>query len=166
MVIDALSFARSAGALEGSLPAAQCMRLCLDLVAPQRGVFNWRAAGRMAQGHAWLDLQASGVVTVVCQRCLEPFDFELQVSNSLGLLDNAAQLEAMDALETEGRGPEQEFIVADGQLDVLVLIEDELILALPYAPHHESCTGPAVRADSEGPDPDSPFAVLARLRKH
>jgi uncharacterized protein len=49
---------------------------------------------------------------------------------------------------------------AGDRLDVLALIEDEIILALPLAPRHESCGLP--RTDC-GAGRESPFAVLAGL---
>lgn len=174
MVIDTLSFARSAQVLDGQLPAAACERLCQGLPAQQPGVFQWRIvgrtdAGRSSAARAWLDVQAHGCVRVVCQRCLAPFDLPLDVSNTLALVRDTAQLEAMDAQEAEGQGPETEYMVADPHLDVLALIEDELILALPYAPRHETCPGTdgadAAPEDGSSQRP-SPFAALAQLRKH
>ncbi|MFA7475693.1 MAG: YceD family protein [Castellaniella sp.] len=114
-------------------------------------------------GQAWLDVEAQGPVRVVCQRCLEAFDLTLRVSGTLGLVETQAQLDAMDALEAEGQGPEIEYLVSDQRLDVLGLVEDELILALPYAPRHETCPG-----DGDVPEPPrrpSPFAALKDLGK-
>lgn len=171
MVIDTLHFARSAQVMDGRLPVASCTRLCQDLPAEQPGVFEWRLAGHTEAGRsdaarAWLDVQARGSVRVICQRCLAPFDLELCVDNTLALVDDAAQLEAMDALESEGRGPETEYLVADPRLDVQALIEDELILVLPYAPRHDVCPGAGAAPDSAGAKRPSPFAALAQLRKH
>jgi uncharacterized protein len=170
MVIDTLHFARSAQVMDGQLPAASCTRLCQDLPAVQPGVFEWRLAGRIDAGRsdaarAWLDVQARGPVRVICQRCLAPFDFELCVDNTLALVDDAAQLDAMDALESEGHGPETEYLIADPRLDVQALIEDELILVLPYAPTHDACPGAEATQDLIDTTRPSPFAALARLRK-
>ena len=56
-------------------------------------------------------------------------------------------------------------------LDLVELIEDELILALPLVPRHEHCpvTLPASAADEGAEDAaaepaPSPFAALARLK--
>lgn len=171
MVIDTLHFARSAQVVDGWLSAAACTRLCQDLPVGQPGVFEWRLAGRTEAGRsdaarAWLDVRARGPVRVICQRCLEPFDLELCVNDTLALVDDAAQLEAMDALESGGRGPETEYLVADPRLDVEAFIEDELILALPYAPRHDVCPGKEAAPDPADAKRPSPFAALAQLRKH
>ncbi|MBB4010888.1 uncharacterized metal-binding protein YceD (DUF177 family) [Niveibacterium umoris] len=52
-------------------------------------------------------------------------------------------------------------IAAERNLDVLALIEDELLLALPISPRHEVCDTPQPR---ERDDSASPFAALASLR--
>ena len=54
-------------------------------------------------------------------------------------------------------------------MDATGLVEDELILALPFAPMHEVCPGGgADAATDDAPDTGrpSPFAALARLKKH
>ncbi|HXE19058.1 YceD family protein [Castellaniella sp. UC4442_H9] len=171
MVIDTLLFARSARTMDGRLPALSCTRLCQDLPMEQPGIFEWRLVGRTDAGRsdaarAWLDVRVRGQVRVVCQRCLAPFDLELCVDSTLGLVDDAAQLEAADALETGGCGSETEYLVADPHLDVQALIEDELILVLPYAPRHDVCPGAGAAPDPLDAKRPSPFAALARLRKH
>jgi uncharacterized protein len=51
-------------------------------------------------------------------------------------------------------------VVAGSEMPVRDLIEDEMILAVPYAPRHESCTGgPGTDADGK----KSPFAGLRGL---
>ncbi|CAM3767047.1 Large ribosomal RNA subunit accumulation protein YceD OS=Castellaniella defragrans OX=75697 GN=HNR28_003026 PE=3 SV=1 [Castellaniella denitrificans] len=165
MVIDAAGFARAGQALDGRIGTAELTRLCQDLPEPQDGEIRWQVRGRFdaPSGLAWLDVEAEGPVRVICQRCLEAFSLTLRVSSTLGLVETQAQLDAMDALEAEGNGPETEYLVADQRLDVLGLVEDELILALPYAPRHDVCPG-----DGDVPEPPrrpSPFAVLERLGK-
>ena len=164
MVIDATGFARAGQNLEGVAQTSQFARLCQDL-PDQCGEIRWQLRGRFdaPTRRSWLDVHAQGPVRVVCQRCLEAFSLTLQVSSTLGLVDTQAQLEAMDALEAEGQGADVEYLVADPRLDVLGLVEDELILALPYAPAHETCPGDSTAV--EPPRRPSPFAVLKDLGK-
>lgn len=168
MVIDALSFARSSGSLGGSLAVAALSRLVQDLPAEQPGDVEWHLRGGFRAGRGWLDVRARGPVRVICQRCLQPFDLALDVSRTLGLVATETQLDAVDALEAAGGGDGLEYVVADPQLSVHDLIEDELILALPFAPRHESCPPGAGGADALAHDGSaaSPFAALAAIRKH
>ncbi|MER1966186.1 DUF177 domain-containing protein [Castellaniella sp. GW247-6E4] len=165
-LVDALEFAHTGRVLHDETPLARFSRLCEGLPAPQDGTIAWRLAGRAdSQGNAWLDVRARGEVRVTCQRCLEVFGLPVEVDNSLRLLRTQAQLEAMDALEASGQGGE-EYLVAEGRLDALDLVEDELILAVPYAPRHEVCPdGPAGGRDADHARP-SPFAALERLKRH
>jgi uncharacterized protein len=59
--------------------------------------------------------------------------------------------DAMDAIESELR------------LDVLALIEEELLLDLPFAPRHPE--GECVPAANDLQQKANPFAVLAGLKK-
>jgi uncharacterized protein len=56
-------------------------------------------------------------------------------------------------------------VVATKEMDLRVLVEDELILALPYAPRHEGC---AAHIESNDRAARSPFAGLRGMmqRKH
>jgi uncharacterized protein len=62
-----------------------------------------------------------------CQRCLGRLEYPLFVSNTLRLaLPGSAELEEEDV----------EAIEASSELDVAGLVEDEIILSLPYSPRH------------------------------
>lgn len=168
MVIDALGFARACRRLQGQQQAQRFVRLCQGLPEPQEGIIHWRVTGQYhhATGAASLDVWAEGAMTLVCQRCLDPFQQTLHVRNTLGLVPDRAGLEALDALEACGEGPDGETILADEPLDVLALVEDELILALPYAPRHDQCAERlSAKLQDESAEP-SPFAVLEHLKKH
>ena len=165
MVIDAAGFARAGQSLDGVVRTDQFVRLCQDLPESQDGEIRWSVRGRhdVPTGRSWLDVKAHGPVRVVCQRCMESFSLALQASSTLGLVDTQAQLDAMDALEAEGQGADIEYLVAEPRLDVLGLVEDELILVLPYAPVHDACPGDGDA--QEPPRRPSPFAVLKDLGK-
>ena len=66
-------------------------------------------------------------------------------------LDEADEDDDMDAIE------------AEPQLDVLALIEEELLLDLPFAPRHAD--GKCATATNELQQKASPFAVLAGLKQ-
>lgn len=171
MVIDALEFARAGHGglhvLNGHSRTAKLTRLCQDLPSPQNGTVDWEISGDFDSntGLAWIDVKANGGVLLNCQRCLQVFGYQLNVSNRLRLLANETQLKSMEALESEGDGVDYEYIVASQSLDVLQLIEDELILVLPFAPKHEVC--PSLDNDKTTKDiaASSPFAVLKQLKK-
>ena len=90
---------------------------------------------RDEHGRPGLRLKVSGTLTLRCQRCLEPMAFEVQTDEMLGLAATLAEIHDEPA---DAHGPDR--VVAGKEMALRELIEDELILALPYAPRHDSCT--------------------------
>ncbi len=157
IVIDSLSFAREGKSLQGELPVAGLKRLH-DLLAEIAGVVAYRLSGRMSrQGKPQLLLEVVGEVPVVCQRCLGRFDYPLSIVSTLELIADEAGL-TQDELEDDTR----DYLVAQKEMDVAALVEDEIILALPPAPRHDDCALPD--SSSRGTKV-SPFAALAAMKK-
>lgn len=159
-VIDGLEFARTGQSLRGSLPISGLTRL-RDSLADDLGEVEFAVqGGRDARRRFILTVEISGVLHLQCQRCLEAFGYPLRLSNALLLVAPggaaAGDMEADDA----------EWIEASSPLDVAVMIEDEILLSLPYAPRHE--------ADACRHDPDlvagtarvTAFAKLAALKRN
>jgi uncharacterized protein len=98
-----------------------------------------------------------GTLYLRCQRCLEAMPFEVQTDEMLML---AATLEEIHAEPADAHGPDR--VVAGKEMALRELVEDELILAVPYAPRHESCTAAGTAASAERV---SPFAALRGLMR-
>ncbi len=157
IVIDSLSFAREGKALQGELPVSGLERLH-DALAEKTGIVVFRLAGRMSrQDKPQLVLEVTGQVPVVCQRCLGRLYYPLSIDSVLELIADEADL-SQDELEDDTR----DFLVAQKELDVVALVEDEIILALPSAPRHDDCALPD--SNTRGTKV-SPFAALAALKK-
>lgn len=156
IVIDSLSFAREGRSLQGELPVSGLERLH-DMLAEVAGVVVYRLNGRMGrQGKHQLVLEVVGEIPLVCQRCLGRFDHPLSIVSTLELVADEADL-SQDELEDDSR----DFLVAQKELDVAALIEDEIILALPVAPRHEDCALPGGNTCGTKV---SPFAALKALK--
>ncbi|HEX5802044.1 MAG TPA: DUF177 domain-containing protein [Azospira sp.] len=156
IVIDSLSFAREGRSLQGELPVSGLERLH-DTLAEIAGVVRYRLQGRLGrQEKPQLLLEVVGEVPLVCQRCLGRLDYPLSIVSTLELVADEADL-SQDELEDDSR----DFLVAQKELDVAALVEDEIILALPSAPRHEDCALPG--GSSRGTKV-SPFAALSALK--
>lgn len=156
IVIDSLAFAREAGSLQGELPIAGLTRV-LDLLADSAGCLAYRVEGRMgARNRSQLWLELDGALTLCCQRCLEGVKYPLEVRSLLEFVDDEDEL-TQEEIEDDSR----DFLLSQKELDVMALIEDEIILALPAAPCHESCAMPKA---SQGTAKVSPFSVLTGLK--
>lgn len=156
IVIDSLAFAREKGSLQGELQVASLSRV-LDALAESAGSLAYRVEGRKsARDRAQLLLQVSGVLLLQCQRCLDGIEFKVEINSLLELVEDESDL-TQEELEDDSR----DFLPAQKEFDVVALIEDEVILALPSAPRHESCATPEAGCGGAKP---SPFAVLAGLK--
>jgi uncharacterized protein len=156
-VIDGFEFASAGAIQQGVWPLGEFQRL-RDMLASDAGEVAYRVQGTRDQnGRPALQLQVEGTLQLRCQRCLEPMPFEVRVQDLLVL---AATLSEIHADPADAYAPDR--IVAGREMPVRELVEDELILALPYAPRHERCEP---RAAGQGEQGSSPFASLRGLMR-
>lgn len=154
--------------LQGVIPLQSMARLC----AAVQGF----AERKEAQVELWATIDSSGICTLhgnysarlkmVCQRCLRLADIE--IAGSLGLAvasagTDAARIDGEDEIYRLGK---------DNMFSTRELIEEELLLSLPYIPVHENdadCNAAMLRIlkrnRSEQPSKlkNSPFAILKNL---
>lgn len=153
LVIDPRRFAREGRVLAGTLPVARLLRVH-DLLVEVTGELTYRLDGRQGErGQARLQLAVDGVLPLVCQRCLAAVDTDLAIDSLLELLPEGSA-PTQDELEND----DMDFLPVGDELDVLALIEDEILLALPVAPRHTACALPAA---AETDEKAHPFAALA-----
>jgi uncharacterized protein len=128
---DAFKLAAGEGELRGEIEPRALERLA-DRVAEGPGRVDWSIRGSAdAQGRAALVIAIDGAVPLECQRCLKPLQQPVRQTTTLLLArDNAGLVQLDDASE-------HEVILADAPLDPVALVEDELLLSLPFAPRHE-----------------------------
>lgn len=111
--------------------------------------------------------QLRASVPQTCQRCLQPMVLEIDQGFRVALIDSEKALKKLP--------DDQDWLQLDenGRLDLVQLVEDELILALPQYPWHPEgeCAGPVaeVLSDLNG-DPEQtemrrPFSGLDALIK-
>ena|ERR1035437_1068114 len=152
IVINSVAFAREAGSLQGELPIASLTRV-LDMLVDSAGSLSYRVEGSISsRNRPQLLLQLDGMLSVCCQRCLEGIDYQLEVRRELEFVNDEEEL-AQEEIEDDSK----DFLPAQGEFDVVALIEDEVILDLPLAPRHESCALPDT---GQGMGKVSPFSVL------
>jgi len=159
-VIDAFEFCRNNGYREGVTQVADMPRLAADC-ADSSGEIAWAIqGGQTRQGYPSMTLSVSGNVQLVCQRCLQPFGYHLDSSTMLVLgKDDAEADEIEEVLDDESI----DVIVGSHSADLMQLLEDEALLALPQAPKHEVCPDTKLM-DSLKSEKVSPFAGLKNLK--
>lgn len=104
-------------------------------------------------------------VTLMCQRCQKPFEHQIHTTFCFSPVVNDEQAEALP--EAYEPIDVDEF----GEVDLLAMVEDEIILVLPIAPVHDSEHCEVSEADMvfgklpEEAEKPNPFAVLASLKR-
>jgi uncharacterized protein len=155
-VIDGFEFASAGASLRGALPIRDFPRLH-DMLARHEGEVAYELEGvRDGRGRPALRLKLRTRLELRCQRCLEALPFEVQADEVL-VLGTQAEIDA-EAADVHAA----DRVVAAKEMPVRELVEDELILALPYAPRHAGCSA---RASTDAAEKVSPFAGLRGLMR-
>lgn len=133
-------------------------------------VVKWKASAELRPGSAteddiWLHLEASTVVPLVCQRCMGIVSTPLEVDQWYRFVASE------DIAMAEDDESEEDLLVMEPQFDLLAVLEDELLMALPLVPMHDECpAAPVMQAGEDAmkapaQDKPNPFASLAGLKK-
>lgn len=166
--IDTGEFTRLGRQLQGQVELQSLSRLVSDLPEQGGAKASWDVRGLQdAAGQAMLEVRVTATPILECQRCVQPMAWPVDAYSRLLVVDSEEGLEARDDL-AESPDDWVEPVLASARLDVLELVEDELILALPAIPLHEHCEHPAGLADTpdDAPERVSAFEALRRLKKN
>jgi uncharacterized protein len=158
--LDVAALAASGTRLSGTWPVRGLSRLSELCTEGEPGVpreVSWAALGERRTPHAaaaqtWLHLSAHTTVGLTCQRCLAPLEHALTVERPLRFVASEAEAEALDAES------EEDVLELPRRLDLIELIEDELLLALPLVPMHRDCPAPLVMRPSAQSSEEAPAA--------
>lgn len=144
-------------ALQGDLPIAGLPRLA-DIVVSTTGEIRYQLYSdidRLLRPNVRLILE--GTLEILCQRCMMPMFFQVSIDTKLTIFSSDAEIDA-----AERDNPDIEGVVIVGDLDVVELIEEELILSVPYVATHIECESDANVAHI---DKINPWSKLASLKK-
>ena len=154
IVINSLEFARKSHAIHDTIAASQLMRL-KERLAFDAGSLDWSLVGEVLLGGGLaLNFELKGMLTVPCQRCLESIELDLNVKSKFILVKDESEI----PLEDE-EIDDKDYLVASEEFDVMQLVEDEILLAIPYATMHDIKDCPAKDRLSEL-KASNPFASL------
>jgi uncharacterized protein len=155
-VIDGFEFAAAGAKQQGVLPLSSFPRL-RDVLASDAGEAAFSLEGvRDTHGRPSLSVKVQATLQLRCQRCLEPLPLAVDSDSVLVLAATQAEIDA----DPEGMdAPDR--VLAGHEMPVADLVEDELILAVPYAPRHDACAAAEVAATEQ--QKSSPFAGLKGL---
>ena len=151
---------------EGDVDLAEMPDLA-DSLADDAANLHYTVTARLdAQRRKVLSCIIEGFVFLTCQSSLEAFRHGISIADRIVLVDLESQLPAI-----EEESDAEDYMVADGPIDVLDLVEEAVLLALPMVPRkpglQESDVGaaPSLAKPVADAAKASPFAALERLRK-
>jgi uncharacterized protein len=153
-IINGLEFARKKLEIHGTIENSQLIR-ARDLMSSHTGIVKWALSGSVGlDGKSKLTLLIKGVVQMPCQRCLESVSVDLNLKSEFILVRDDSEIPSED-----DDVDEYDYLVADAEMDILTLVEDEVLLTLPYAPKHivEDCSVKSKQLETKVPNP---FAAL------
>jgi len=157
-VIDGFEFASAGAVQQGAMPLDGFPRL-RDLLAADAGEVAYEVKGlRDGRGRPSLRIRVRGLLELRCQRCLEAMPFDVDEEEMLVLAASQAEIDADPA---DPEVPDR--VLAGKEMALRELVEDQLILALPYAPRHAVCGPAAPGVEKREEDKLSPFAGLKGL---
>lgn len=166
--LDVQALAEDGGALSGDGKLQDFPRLAQEARpgAPDAAV-QWSARGELrnpqhVNPEIWLHLQASMVLPMTCQRCLESLDVPLTVDRPFRFVADEETAAAQDDAS------EEDLLAVSRAFDLPALVEDELLMEVPVVPRHGTCPAPvklsAADPDFEEQAPGHPFAGLRSLK--
>jgi uncharacterized protein len=173
--IDTSEFARRGATLSARQSPADFPRL-RELLAGDEGEIAWSLDGERRPrpeggSDLFMRLGLSGEVWLECTRCLQPVSARIDEQRLFKLALTETQAEREDA-----QADDYDVLAGSPRFDVLELVEDEAMMALPIAPRHDDCSLPARPAPAAGarsvpPAGDeadrrpNPFSALAGLKR-
>jgi uncharacterized protein len=172
--LNMTAFAQAGEPLVALTPLQNMERLAQEIQGPAPDlIINWRASGELrprtgADDEVWLHLEAKTSLPLTCQRCMGPVATPIDIDQWYRFVADE------DTAMAEDDGSEEDLLVMEPQFDLLAVVEDELLMALPLVPMHETCpetplfsAGEAELASpgSELQTKPHPFASLAQLKK-
>ena len=158
MVIDCLEVALAGQELVGSVNVAQLARLA-DNLYDAEGVLTYRVLGSIdGRQRPRISLSVNGEINLECQRCLGSLQYPVAVESSLLVLTAGGPTESVGIDDLDG-------VAAGANTEVWALVEDEVLLAIPFAARHAEGQCSTV-VDSNIVHAESPFSVLAKLKRN
>jgi len=133
-VIDPMKLADRGSSLSGALPLAPMERLNAIHAQPEGDVQFELDFSTDAMGGRFIRGSAKTKLRLVCQRCLEDYDEEVEIDVNLApvLMEGEGKMASSDV---------EELVTGGKPVELSSLIEDEILLSLPTIPNHQTdCT--------------------------
>ena len=134
------------------------------------GDISWKARAELrlasnGESQPWLFLEAEASLRLICQRCLRPANVSVTVERWFRFVSDEA------TAEQEDDESEEDVLALPARFNLVNLVEDELLMAVPMVPMHDVCIFELPTTAGEEDfhavmeARQSPFAALSQLKK-
>jgi len=163
--IDPFRLAEAGAQLSGRLPLKQFQRL-REVLADDSGELAVKLDFEVDElGVPIVQGKVSASLALTCQRCLEAYDYPVDVSIALAWVKTEREADRLPLRY-------EPYLVEETPLQLNDVIEDEVLLALPQIPMHDEANCPASKMVKRGGETvdeadqkANPFSVLANLKQ-
>lgn len=155
--LDPFEYAERKRRVKGSVPLDRMDRLGDSLVNRQgeaRIEFEFKKEGRVVA----ITGRVEAELVLCCQCCLEPLAWPVGTDVYLGVVGS------IDEADLLPEGIEPIIVERGGNVALMDIVEDELLLAIPVIPRHSACGLPKPEASADAAE--HPFAALAHLKNN
>lgn len=157
--INPQRLAKAETSLSGQLNIDQMQRL-LALIESNQGLVNFELEfSRDDQGNTVIRGSVETTLDMLCQRCFKSMSFDLSGNISL---------QVVATIEASRECPDQfePLLLEQDEVRLDELVEDEILLALPLSPLHDTPECHAEEAGNESAvKKENPFSVLKKLKQ-
>lgn len=154
--IDTTRFCKDGASLSGTFTEMDLTRLVAEVLPGTEFSVVWTVSGVSPD---LLDLTLKAKVQMKCQRCLSAMTESIDTSYRFQFVQDEATAQAQDEAQDE-----VDTLVHSRQFDLHELIEDEMLMALPFVSLHEVCPDAGAAAFLPQELKPNPFAVLKKLK--
>ena len=154
--IDTARFCKDGTNLSGIFTEADLLRLTAEVLPGTSFNVVWTADGESPD---LLNLTLKATVQMKCQRCLGAMTEPIDASYRFQFVKDEATAQAQDEAQDE-----VDTLVHSREFDLHELIEDEMLMALPFVSLHEVCPEAGAAAFLPADAKPNPFAVLKNLK--
>ncbi|MFT7300295.1 MAG: hypothetical protein ACI89Z_000749 [Porticoccus sp.] len=161
-VVDPRRLVNQGVILTGEINPDLCVRFTEAVVGISEPIMANLIFDTGEQGRKMVRGSVSTTVLMTCQRCLEPVERPLAVEMGLGIVWSEEQAKSLPR-------EMDPWIVVDEVGDITALVEDELLLVLPFVMYHPE--GQCNTATSHSTDDElgavakeNPFSILEQLK--
>jgi uncharacterized protein len=166
--VDAKKIFAQHALISGILPISRFSRFC-ELLADNSGNLHVTLQFHLDDSHRRIiDGEIDALVSVTCQRCLEPAKIGLTETFKLGIVETESHIARLPADIDPWMVTEPKLVIAD-------FLEEQLILAMPIVSYHSEGCKAALPTEigsnsnrDEGMAKNSdlgPFAILQKLKE-